>query len=216
MLRLSKIIALAAAVLLGGVQAHATANYTFTTTNTGTMAGNAGVTSVANTVGSGGSGTGAYTMVATGEATSMSGGYFGPYNAAGQAVPQYFSTGADNLRLSFNAAQQYLGLIIGTNDPGAHPNLITFYKSGAQVGQISSNDIANAPDAQQMSNRSYYLNVNFMNNFSFDQVLFSGASGYSFEFANIVASAADVPEPTMLGLFGLGVIGLAVGRRRAA
>ena len=215
MLRLWKIIVVAAAVL-GGAQAHAAANYSFTATNTGTMAGNAGVTSVANTVGSGGSGSGAYTMVANGEATSMSGGYFGPYNAAGQAVSQYFSPGADSFNLSFSAAQKYLGLIVGTNDPGAHPNLITFFKSGAQVGQITSNDIANAPDAQQMSNRSYYINVNFMNNFSFDQVLFSGASGYSFEFANVVASAADVPEPATLGLFGLGVIGLGLRRRRAA
>lgn len=88
-------------------------------------------------------------------------------------------------------------------------NFIDFYDDATLIGTITGSDLSSTHNGAWTgpdTNRRFFFVGGL-----FNKVVFR-SNGNSFEIDNI--ATAEVPEPAMLGLFGLGFVGLAALRRR--
>jgi voltage-gated potassium channel Kch len=123
------------------------------------------------------------------------------------AYPQQTGTGTFNA--SPGASYNYFGLYWGSIDDY---NTLNFFSGGNLIASITGSNVIAAGTAlgdQTAPGSNRY--VNFLFDTSFDRIDFS-TTQYAFESDN--HAFASVPEPATLGLFGLGLLGAGMARRR--
>lgn len=149
----------------------------------------------------------------------LSGRYAAPFISDGPAAgtddpTQYFSvpsnSSSGSAEFVFTQTYNYFGLLWGSIDAY---NSITFLLNGLEVVAFSGSDVINPSPAngnQTAPGTNTY--VNFFQLDSFDSVILS-SNGYAFESDNM--AVAQIPEPSTLGLFAIGLIGVGLmGQRR--
>jgi len=156
----------------------------------------------------------------TGSGNVVSGDLLNKYSAPGgidgtnKDITKYMTvpepTGANTgamLVTNLGGSYNYLGLWWGSVDTY---NTLTFYNGATEVASITGSSITKSADGNQTAPSSN-LYVNFLYLPLFDSFKMA-STNFAFEADNI--AIARVPEPTTLLLFGLGLIGLAVARRK--
>jgi hypothetical protein len=162
-----------------------------------------------------------------------SGAYAAPVTGGTSANPTYYSgpylsTGLGSITLTFSSAQSYLGFLWGSIGAG---DQLDFYNGTTDIATVTgAQAIAsaagfNGASGAQGYGGSQYTLVNLTGG-TFTSVVLSdqvqsqyGAAIPSFESAGFQYAAtnqvAPVPEPANAAIFGAGLLGLALLRRRA-
>jgi len=130
----------------------------------------------------------------------------------------YLSTGVGSITIAFTAEQTAFAMLWGSIDDF---NAVTFLQGTSIIGTVSGDDAAAAlgngfeANGSQGPGGSGYVIVNSTT--PFNTITFSSTSP-SFEFAGMVSSIdpIGIPEPVDLAVFGSGLAGLALIRRRRA
>ncbi|CAH9018283.1 PEP-CTERM sorting domain-containing protein [Candidatus Nitrosacidococcus sp. I8] len=119
-----------------------------------------------------------------------------PYLVAGAGGSQ------NTITFNFSQGQMYLGLLWGSVD---HDNTLSFYDSNNNlIGTVTGSAVLTSANGNQGINGTTYVNIS--SNIAFNKVVASSTSP-SFELDNMAFKASTtVPEPTILGLFGLGLL----------
>ncbi|CAB1275743.1 Npun_F0296 family exosortase-dependent surface protein [Candidatus Nitrosacidococcus tergens] len=132
---------------------------------------------------------------------------FGNSPSTGQDQSYYLAAGADGsedtITFNFSQGQMYLGLLWGSVDDY---NTLSFFDSNDDlIGTVTGSDVLTSPNGDQGINGTTYVNIN--SDTAFYKVEVTSTSP-SFEFDNMAFSKnnVDVPEPGILGLFGLGLL----------
>ena len=105
----------------------------------------------------------------------------------------------------------YLGLYWGSIDTY---NSIAFYNDNTLVTTITGTQVLasnGVPGDQSGSGSNRYVNIYFSANEVFNKVTFI-SNGVAFELDNV--AFREAPEPGALALFGVGLLGTALVRRR--
>lgn len=154
---------------------------------------------------------------------SLGGKYAAPYlsNSNGTLFgnPQngpdtttYLTSGIGTATLLFPGSEQYMGLLWGSVDAY---NTLSFYYGTTLIGSLTGADVTSLANGNQGIDGTYYVNINTAA--PFNRVVAS-SSTYAFEFDNVAFNTTHVvPEPSALGIFGLGlmlVVLFGVRRRR--
>ena len=148
---------------------------------------------------------------------------FGPSagtQASGVDGTTYITVGsAGSVTLQFPTLETYLGILWGSVDGY---NSLSFYNGATLIGTVTGSDVMASPNGDQGANGTAYVNINATGGSAFDRIV-ATSGGNAFEFDDVafnetipaLALAADpAPEPMGLGLFGIGLLGLAFVRRR--
>lgn len=142
---------------------------------------------------------------------SVPGGSAAP---AGDATYYYtvaypLQSGTGIFTAAAGTSYNYFGLYWGSIDDY---NKLNFFSGGNLIASITGSDVIAAGTAlgnQTAPGSNRY--VNFFFDGSFDRIDFS-TTQFAFESDN--HAFASVPEPATLGLFGLGLLGAGMARRR--
>jgi hypothetical protein len=130
------------------------------------------------------------------------------------------STGATagaRIELVLPFAAQYFGLLWGSID---NYNTMEFFDGATSRGTVNGASVTASPNGSQNADGTRYVNIS--SSLTFNRVVFTSTQ-FAFEFDNVAlardeggADPSVVPAPAGLALFGLGLLGLAALRRRAA
>jgi hypothetical protein len=123
------------------------------------------------------------------------------------AVATTSPSGSEDIRL--HSVNNYFGLLCGSID---RYNEVQAYLNGVLVGTVDGADVIAANTAfgdQHAAGSNEYVNMTFGT--GFDEIRLV-TSNYNFEVDNL--AFAQVPEPSALGLLGVGIVGLMARRRR--
>lgn len=129
------------------------------------------------------------------------------------------STGATGVpdaevELAFTDPQFYFGLLWGSIDDY---NTLAFYNGTTLVDTLTGDDVTATPNGNQTATGTLYVNITSTE--AFNRVVFT-SSVYAFEFDNLswngdpTGTPPSVPEPASAALFGAGLLGFALLRRR--
>lgn len=151
--------------------------------------------------------------VSHGKPTYLTGDYGSSQTVGAGASGNYFSTGLGSITITFAAPQTSLALLWGSID---FSNAITFNNAsgdtltGAMVQSLAAGFVGNG---FQGAGGSAYVTTVSDTPFT-TATLSSGV--ISFESAGYIASAAPVrvPEPASIAVFGMGLLGMGLIRRR--
>jgi hypothetical protein len=105
----------------------------------------------------------------------------------------------------------YFGLLWGSVDSF---NTLSFFDGNTLIGSITGSNVTASPNGNQGVNGTLYVNIT--STVAFDRVVATSTS-FAFEIDNVAYNeTVPVPAPAALGLFGVGLLGLAWARRRRA
>lgn len=122
----------------------------------------------------------------------------------------YLTTGTGSLTLAFALPTNYIGLLWGSVDDY---NTLKLYNGNTLVGTVTGNDVTHNPNGDQGVNGTFYVNIN--STLAFNRVVASSTSD-AFEIDDLAFDPpAPVPEPLTLSLFGAGLAGLGMMRRKS-
>ena len=148
-----------------------------------------------------------YTIFSTQSGTNQSAPPAG-VNSNYLSVPNPIQSGTAEFGLGGN--YDYFGLFWGSVDSY---NTLSFWSAGTQVVSFTGSQItpllANGNQTSDLSNR--YVNFFFNGGVTFDTVRLK-STNYAFETDN--HSFGVVPEPSIIALFGLGLLGLGFASRK--
>lgn len=104
---------------------------------------------------------------------------------------------------------KYFGLLWGSVD---NYNTLELYYNDTLIGSITGTDITPVPTGDQTADGTYYVNIT--SDTFFNKVV-AKSSNYAFEFDDVAYNPTiPSPEPITLSLFGAGLAGLGLVRRR--
>jgi hypothetical protein len=132
--------------------------------------------------------------------------HFGQSGGADSTI--YLTTGIGSLTLAFAAPTTYLGLLWGSVDSF---NTLQLFSGNTLVGTVTGNTVTSHADGNQGASGTYYVNIN--STLAFDRVVASSTSN-AFEIDDVAFDPTAVPEPLTLSLFGAGLLGLGMMRKK--
>ncbi|MGH8156039.1 MAG: Npun_F0296 family exosortase-dependent surface protein [Rhodanobacteraceae bacterium] len=135
-------------------------------------------------------------------------GFGSPNQPNGQDATTFLTSGSTGgvagaaVTLTLPGLEKYMGILWGSVDTY---NTLTFYNGNTLVGSITGTDVDTAANGNQGATGTFYVNIN--SSMAFDRVV-ATSSQYAFEFDNVAFNPTPVavPEPGVLGLFGLGLL----------
>jgi hypothetical protein len=201
---------------LGMTATTASASVIFSVENAGQMTSTqAGVNTVNFNDGTTGSYTDSvvlndYTIYNTPSGTGQSASPYGITDSF-LSVPNPNRSGAAEFGLG--ADYNYFGLFWGSVDSY---NTLSFYDDGSLVGSFGGDDISpplTADGGQGDWDSNRYVNFFFTDGDMYDTIRLT-STNYAFETDN--HAFAVIPEPSIIALFGLGLLGLGFASRRKA
>lgn len=139
-------------------------------------------------------------------------GFGSPNQADGQDATTYLTAGGNanssaTLVLPFDV--KYFGLLWGSVDDY---NSLELYNGNTLVGIIHGSDVDPVPTGSQGQDGTYYVNIT--SDIAFNKVIAKSTS-FAFEFDNLAYNpTVPSPEPLTLSLFGAGLAGMGLARRR--
>jgi len=140
-------------------------------------------------------------------------------NAPGQDTTTYVTSGSTgnggNDSITFllpangGVGYLYFGLLWGSIDDY---NTLEFFDGATPVGTVTGAQVTATPTGDQGAAGTRYVNIT--STVKFDRVV-ATSSEFAFEIDNIAYNATiPVPAPAALGVFGVGLLGLAWAARR--
>jgi hypothetical protein len=143
-------------------------------------------------------------------------GFGSPNQALGADATIYVTAGGQtnsNVTFTFSTDESFFGLLWGSIDDY---NVLTFYDENDNViGVIDGLDVDAAANGNQSQPGTYYVNI--LTDTPYRKVV-ATSSQHAFEIDNISYNPTNpnipTPEPITLSLFGAGLAGLGLSRRR--
>jgi hypothetical protein len=144
-------------------------------------------------------------------------GFGSPNQSNGPDATTYLVTGSTSINpgagitLQLGGFASYFGLLWGSIDAS---NTLSFFSGDTSVGTVTGSDIVANPNGSQDAEGTRYVNITSTT--LFDRVVFT-SSAIPFEFDNVAFTRENpqvVPEPASLALFGAGLLGFGLLRRR--
>lgn len=156
----------------------------------------------------------------SGQGSVLSGSLGGKYATPANDATPYLSvaypaqSGIETFAAPLGASYNYFGLYWGSIDDY---NSLSFYSGATLVASVTGLNVIQAGTAlgdQTAAGSNRYVNFTFVDA-TFDRIVFN-TTQFAFESDNHAFGNVSVPEPATLALFGIGLLGAGIARRRKA